>query len=114
VIARLITDIAAIIAVAISLAGCGRTGGAPTAAPTTVTTYPVGGVDTPGSPPVPRAPEPGDSRVDVIVTGKQCFGPASCIYHYDIDPWPTDSYPPQLPGHTAMTVIYTVTGGDQD
>jgi hypothetical protein len=79
-----------------------------------VTTDPVGVVDSPGSPPVPRAPEPGDSRVDVIVTGKQCFGPASCIYHHHIDPWPTDSYPPQLPGHTAMTVIYTVTGGDQD
>ena len=41
--ARLIAGIA----VAIGLTGCSSTGGAPTAAPTTVTTYPVGGVDVP-------------------------------------------------------------------
>ena len=58
-IARLITAIAAM-AVAISLAGCSATGGAPTAAPTTATTYPVGGVDVPGSDLIPRTPEPTD------------------------------------------------------
>ena len=97
------------IALAIGLTGCSATGGPPTAAPTTTVT----GVDVTSSPVMPRTPEPADFRIDVIVTSKECFSPASCVYHYAIDPWPTASYPPQY-DDTKLTVIYTVTGGDQD
>lgn len=104
--ARLVAGIAAIV---IGLTGCSSTGGAPTATPTTTI------VATPTTTVVatPRAPEPADFRIDVIVTGKQCFSPANCVYHYTIDPWPTATFPPQPDGRK-LTVIYTVTGGDQE
>ena len=99
--ARLITGA---IAIAIGLTGC-TTGGAPTNrantdAPTTTSVAAV---------PIPQL---SDLQVNVIVTGKQCFDPSNCVYHYAIDPFPTATFPPQ-PSGRKFIVIYTVTGGNQ-
>lgn len=55
-------------------------------------------------------PAPADFLVDVIVTEQKCFGSAGCIYHYTINPQYLSATP--LPDKT--TVVFTVTGGDQD
>jgi hypothetical protein len=55
-------------------------------------------------------PIPADFVVGVIITEQQCFGSAGCNYHYTIDPQYISTKP--LPDKT--TVIFTVTGGDQD
>ncbi|AMO60822.1 Uncharacterised protein [Mycolicibacterium phlei] len=53
---------------------------------------------------------PADFLVEVIVTEQKCFGSAGCNYRYTIDPRYISDKP--LPEKT--TVIFTVTGGDQD
>ena len=105
----LITGSIAAVAIGLAgMAGCSSTDSAPTAAPTTVTSVSTGS-------PVAAAPTPqlADFQVNVIITNKQCFGPANCVYHYTIDPWPTASFPLQPTGRK-LTIIYTVTGGNQD
>ena len=55
-------------------------------------------------------PTPADFIVGVIITEQKCFGSAGCSFHYTINPQYISAKP--LPDKT--TVIYTVTGGDQD
>jgi hypothetical protein len=87
--ARLITGIAGI-TVAVGLAGCSAVG-------------------TPMHTASP--PKPSDFRLDVIVTGKDCPAPPSCVYTYDVH---VTGYPKvAAPLDPAMTVIYTVTGADE-
>jgi len=61
------------------------------------------------TPPV-ALPTPADFLVEVIITEQKCFGSAGCNYRYTIDPHYVSAKP--LPEKT--TVIFTVTGGDQD
>jgi len=53
---------------------------------------------------------PADFVVGVIVTEKKCFGSAGCNIRYTIDPQYLSAKP--LPDKT--TIIFTVSGGDQD
>jgi hypothetical protein len=53
---------------------------------------------------------PADFIVGVIITEQKCFGSAGCNYHYTINPQYISGKP--LPDKT--TVVFTVTGGDQD
>lgn len=55
-------------------------------------------------------PTPADFIVGVIITEQKCFGSAGCNYHYTINPQYLSTKP--LPDKT--TVVFTVTGGDQD
>ena len=55
-------------------------------------------------------PTPADFIVGVIITEQKCFGSAGCNYHYTINPQYISTKP--LPDKT--TVVFTVTGGDQD
>ncbi|MCX8557996.1 hypothetical protein OS121_23385 [Mycolicibacterium mucogenicum] len=55
-------------------------------------------------------PTPADFIVGVIITEQKCFGSAGCNYHYTINPQYISAKP--LPDKT--TVVFTVTGGDQD
>lgn len=66
----------------------------------------------PSSATTPRVtpPVPTDFSVGVIVTEQQCFGSAGCNYRYTINPQYLSAKP--LPDKT--TVIFKVTGGDQD
>lgn len=63
---------------------------------------------TPAAAPLP--PTTADLTVGVVVTEQKCFGSAGCIYHYTINPQYVSAKP--LPDKT--TVIFKVTGGDQD
>lgn len=99
----------AIIAAAtmITLAGC--------VSPDRVSTNPT---DTPrwdagsSSIPSPAAlpPTPADFVIGVVVTEQKCYGSAGCNYRYTINPQYVSSKP--LPEKT--TVVFKVTGGDQD
>lgn len=60
--------------------------------------------------PVATPPTAADFVVGVVVTEQKCFGSAGCIYHYTINPRYISTKP--LPDKT--TVIFKVTGGDQD
>lgn len=62
--------------------------------------------------PIPRAapPVPADFIIGVIVTEQKCFGTAGCNYRYTINPQYVSAKP--LPDKT--TVVFKVTGGDQD
>ncbi|OLT92850.1 hypothetical protein [Mycobacterium syngnathidarum] len=60
--------------------------------------------------PVATPPTAADFVVGVVVTEQKCFGSAGCIYHYTINPQYLSTKP--LPDKT--TVIFKVTGGDQD
>lgn len=53
---------------------------------------------------------PADFVVGVIITEQKCFGSAGCNYRYTINPQYISAKP--LPDKT--TVIFTVTGGEQD
>ncbi|ABM10882.1 MULTISPECIES: hypothetical protein [Mycolicibacterium] len=55
-------------------------------------------------------PTPADFVVGVVITEQKCFGSAGCNYRYTINPQYISSKP--LPERT--TVVYTVTGGEQD
>lgn len=55
-------------------------------------------------------PTTADFTVGVVVTEQKCFGSAGCIYRYTINPQYLSAKP--LPDET--TVIFKVTGGDQD
>lgn len=55
-------------------------------------------------------PTPADFIVGVIITEQKCFGSAGCNYQYTINPQYISTKP--LPDKT--TVVFTVTGGDQD
>lgn len=55
-------------------------------------------------------PVPADFIVGVIITEQKCFGSAGCSYRYTINPQYLSANP--LPDKT--TVVYTVTGGEQD
>jgi hypothetical protein len=63
-------------------------------------------------PPITHRPVPADFRIEVVVTSKKCFGSAGCSYQYEIDP--TYTNPTPMSQGTTYTVVYTVTGGDQD
>lgn len=65
---------------------------------------------TASSRPVVAPPIPADFVVGVIITEQKCFGSAGCNYRYTINPQYVSAKP--LPDRT--TVVYTVTGGDQD
>lgn len=91
------------------LAGCvspDRVSANPTNAPTWDTGL------TPSSTPSPVASPPtaADFVIGVVVTEQKCFGSAGCIYHYTVNPQYLSAKP--LPDKT--TVIFKVTGGDQD
>lgn len=60
--------------------------------------------------PVAGPPTASDFVVGVIVTEQKCFGSAGCNFIYTINPQYISTKP--LPEKT--TVVYTVTGGDQD
>lgn len=60
--------------------------------------------------PIAEPPVPADFVIGVIVTEQKCFGSAGCIFHYTINPQYISTKP--LPDKT--TVVFTVTGGDQD
>lgn len=55
-------------------------------------------------------PQPTDFVVGVIITEQKCFGSAGCNYRYTINPQYISAKP--LPDKT--TVVFTVTGGEQD
>ena len=55
-------------------------------------------------------PVPADFVVGVIVTEQKCYGSAGCNYRYTINPQYISAKP--LPANT--TVVFTVTGGDQE
>ena len=55
-------------------------------------------------------PVPADFVVGVIITEQKCFGSAGCNYRYTINPQYVSAKP--LPDKT--TVVFTVTGGEQD
>jgi hypothetical protein len=55
-------------------------------------------------------PVPADFVVGVIITEQKCFGSAGCSYRYTINPQYISAKP--LPDKT--TVVFTVTGGEQD
>lgn len=68
-------------------------------------------VTSPSTPsPAALPPTPADFVIDVVITEQKCFGSAGCIYHYTINPRYISAKP--LPDKT--TVIFKVTGGDQD
>ncbi|UXA10247.1 hypothetical protein KXD97_19110 [Mycobacterium sp. SMC-8] len=60
--------------------------------------------------PMVSPPTAADFEVGVIVTEQKCFGSAGCNYRYTINPQYVSAKP--LPDKT--TVVFTVTGGDQD
>jgi hypothetical protein len=64
------------------------------------------------STPSPAAlpPTPADFVIGVVVTEQKCYGSAGCNYRYTINPQYVSSKP--LPEKT--TVVFKVTGGDQD
>ncbi|MGV0742283.1 hypothetical protein [Mycolicibacterium sp. XJ870] len=66
----------------------------------------------PSVPDTPTAvpPVPADFVIGVIVTEQKCFGSAGCNYRYTINPQYVSANP--LPDKT--TVVFKVTGGDQD
>lgn len=80
-----------------------------TSAATTTTTAPYysSAPTTASSAPLPT---PDQFFIQVIVTSKNCFGSAGCNYEYTINP----QYFSLNPLPKKSTVIYTVTGGDQD
>lgn len=55
-------------------------------------------------------PVPADFIVGVIVTEQKCFGSAGCNYRYTINP----QYISVKPLPTKTTVVFTVSGGEQD
>lgn len=65
---------------------------------------------TTSSTPATAPPSPSDFIVGVIVTEQRCFGSAGCNYRYTINPQYISTQP--LPDKT--TVVFTVTGGEQD
>lgn len=65
---------------------------------------------TTSSKPVAAPPTPADFVVGVIITEQKCFGSAGCNYHYTINPQYISAKP--LPEKT--TVVFTVSGGEQD
>lgn len=67
-------------------------------------------VTTTSSTPVAAPPTPADFVVGVIITEQKCFGSAGCNYRYTINPQYISTKP--LPEKT--TVVFTVTGGEQD
>jgi hypothetical protein len=56
------------------------------------------------------SPVPVDFVVGVIITEQKCLGSAGCNYRYTINPQYISANP--LPDKT--TVVFTVTGGEQD
>lgn len=64
------------------------------------------------STPSPAAPSPtaADFVIGVVVTQQKCYGSAGCNYRYTINPQYISAKP--LPDKT--TVVFKVTGGDQD
>ncbi|MED5811656.1 hypothetical protein VST63_04730 [Mycolicibacterium sp. 050232] len=97
-----------VVSAAITLAGC--------VSPDRVSKDPA---DTPrwnaglsSSTPSPAAvpPTAADFVVGVVITEQKCFGSAGCSYRYTINPQYLSTKP--LPDKT--TVIFKVTGGDQD
>lgn len=62
------------------------------------------------STPSAAPPTPADFVVGVIITEQKCFGSAGCNYRYTINPQYIGTKP--LPDKT--TVVYSVTGGEQD
>lgn len=60
--------------------------------------------------PVAAPPTPADFLVGVIITEQKCFGSAGCNYRYTVNPQYISAKP--LPEKT--TVVFTVTGGEQD
>lgn len=67
-------------------------------------------VSTTSSTPVAAPPGVADFLVGVIITEQKCFGSAGCNYRYTINPQYVSAKP--LPEKT--TVVFTVTGGEQD
>jgi hypothetical protein len=55
-------------------------------------------------------PTPADFLVGVVITEQKCFGSAGCNYRYTINPQYVSAK--SLPEKT--TVVFTVTGGEQD
>lgn len=60
--------------------------------------------------PIASPPTAADFVVGVVVTQQKCYGSAGCNYRYTINPQYISAKP--LPDKT--TVIFKVTGGDQD
>lgn len=60
--------------------------------------------------PTASPPTAADFAVGVVVTEQKCYGSAGCNYRYTINPQYLSAKP--LPDKT--TVIFNVTGGDQD
>lgn len=81
-----------------------------TASTTSASTVAVWSETTTSSTPVAAPPTPADFVVGVIITEQKCFGSAGCSYRYTINPQYISAKP--LPDKT--TVVYTVTGGEQD
>jgi hypothetical protein len=78
--------------------------------PDKTTTNPNGSSSTAVPTPTATPPVPADFVVGVIITEQKCFGSAGCNYRYTINPQYISAKP--LPDKT--TVVFTVTGGDQD
>lgn len=68
--------------------------------------------DTPTSTtsPAPVIPKPSDFVIGINVTGQQCFGSAGCNYRFRINP----QYVGLTPLPDTLTVVYKVSGGDED
>lgn len=90
----------------------GLTGCVPDEVTASSTGNPPAGWSSSTTPPAPVAAPPttADFVVGVIMTEQKCFGSAGCNYRYTINPQYISTKP--LPEKT--TVVYTVTGGDQD
>ncbi|MBP2453014.1 hypothetical protein [Mycolicibacterium lutetiense] len=95
--------------VALTLAGCAspdRVSSNPADAPT----WDAGLSSSTTPSPVASPPTAADFVIGVVVTEQKCFGSAGCNYRYTINPQYVSSKP--LPEKT--TVVFKVTGGDQD
>ncbi|WP_166904268.1 hypothetical protein [Mycobacterium sp. DL440] len=103
------TLVATLLTAALTLAGCVS----PDRVSTNPTDTPMWGAGlTSSSTPSPIASPPtaADFVIDVVVTQQKCYGSAGCNYRYTINPQYVSAKP--LPDKT--TVIFKVTGGDQD
>ncbi|WP_299569555.1 hypothetical protein [uncultured Williamsia sp.] len=58
----------------------------------------------------PVIPKPSDFVIGINVTGQQCFGSAGCNYRFRINP----QYVGLTPLPDTLTVVYKVSGGDED
>lgn len=104
---------AALAATIVLLASPGKNSTSGNSQPSTPNASPApdAGIPTTTTAPPPVQLSPADFKVDIVVTNKECFGPAGCNYTYTIDPHYVGPQP--MPSEKA-TVIYQVNGAGDD